>query len=229
MPIFWGNLQKSAEDNDTIEEELDARYLKLDLSNEPPTGNLHIKNGVFYPSEIATHVQANTYYIIADSVNDAIYTNASGWGGSGSDFAEIFESSPLEKLTPGDIVEISGGSNLKDNYPSVAKTKTAYSAKMIGVVTDRAAFIGGRKSEKKRPGEVVVGLLGRTPLKVSTVNGPIRIGDRLTSSPAPGIAIKASGIGPVIAFALEDFPRQPAKKTKLVTGLILAFVRYSQI
>lgn len=49
-----------------------------------------------------------------------------------------------------------------------------------------------------------VALAGRVPVKVDASFGAISPGDYLTSSPAPGVAMKASGPGPVIGTALED-------------------------
>jgi hypothetical protein len=51
---------------------------------------------------------------------------------------------------------------------------------------------------------VNVGLLGKLPVKVSLENGPIKIGDYLTSSNHPGVAMKATEPGRVIGIALES-------------------------
>jgi hypothetical protein len=50
----------------------------------------------------------------------------------------------------------------------------------------------------------LVALAGRVPVKVSLENGPIEVGDLLTSaSSTPGVAMKATGPGRVIGMALE--------------------------
>jgi hypothetical protein len=46
--------------------------------------------------------------------------------------------------------------------------------------------------------------LGKLPVKVSLENGPIKIGDYLTSSNHPGVAMKATEPGKVIGIALES-------------------------
>ena len=51
---------------------------------------------------------------------------------------------------------------------------------------------------------VPVALAGRVPVNVSTANGPIQVGDYLTSSTIPGVAVKATGSGQVIGTAMED-------------------------
>lgn len=48
-----------------------------------------------------------------------------------------------------------------------------------------------------------VALAGRVPVKVDASFGPISPGDYLTSSPVPGVAMKARGPGPVVGTALE--------------------------
>ncbi|HLD39273.1 MAG TPA: hypothetical protein VJB05_03100, partial [archaeon] len=52
-------------------------------------------------------------------------------------------------------------------------------------------------------GKSLLALAGRTPVKISAENGPIDIGDYLTSSSQPGIAMKATEPGVVIGRALE--------------------------
>jgi hypothetical protein len=52
--------------------------------------------------------------------------------------------------------------------------------------------------------KTVVGLAGRVPVKVSMENGPIQVGDPLTSSSTPGVAMKATRAGKVLGYALES-------------------------
>lgn len=49
-----------------------------------------------------------------------------------------------------------------------------------------------------------VALAGRVPVKVDASFGAIRPGDYLTSSPIPGVAMRASGPGPILGTALES-------------------------
>ena len=46
--------------------------------------------------------------------------------------------------------------------------------------------------------------VGRVPVKVSLENGPIRVGDPLTSSSKPGVAMRATKAGKIVGYALED-------------------------
>lgn len=49
-----------------------------------------------------------------------------------------------------------------------------------------------------------VALAGRVPVKADASFGAIRPGDYLTSSPIPGVAMRASGPGPIFGTALES-------------------------
>ncbi|KKS97820.1 MAG: hypothetical protein UV73_C0005G0097 [Candidatus Gottesmanbacteria bacterium GW2011_GWA2_43_14] len=182
------------------------------------SGDLFIDSGRFYPSTTSNHEDQESYFIVADTTGTgSILTNASSFSSGGTDFAEVFDSS--DNLEIGDLVEIAEGSDLAANLPKVRRTQTNQSQKMIGFVTDRAGFIGGKQENNEDISLKTVGLVGRVPAKVSALNGPIQIGDPLTSSVVPGHAVKALNKGPVIGRALEDFTNQ--------TGIILVFVQYS--
>ncbi|HUV81310.1 MAG TPA: hypothetical protein VMW21_02205 [Patescibacteria group bacterium] len=85
----------------------------------------------------------------------------------------------------------------------IEKSSVAYDSKLIGVVSESPGFIlgGGLNKENSR----LVALAGRVAVKVSTENGPIVIGDALTSSVQPGVAMKATKAGRVIGIALENY------------------------
>ena len=61
-----------------------------------------------------------------------------------------------------------------------------------------------------------VALAGRVPVKVDSSFGEIQVGDLLAPSPVPGVAMKASGPGPVIGTALEGFSAGRGKITALI-------------
>lgn len=60
-------------------------------------------------------------------------------------------------------------------------------------------------SERARQVFRPIALAGRVPTKVDGRYGPIRAGDRLTSSPTPGHAMKQTQPGMSVGVALEDF------------------------
>ena len=181
------------------------------------SGDVFLNSGVFYPSTNSTHEDQSTYFIVADTAGTgSIMTNAGNFASGGTDFAEVFDSDG--DLTVGDLVEIAQGSDLESNLPKVKQSSSYQSQKMIGFVTDRAGFVGGMQTDMDKISVKTIGLVGRVPAKVSSINGPIAVGDPLTSSAIPGRAVKAITAGPVIARSLENFSQGE--------GTILVFVQY---
>ena len=70
---------------------------------------------------------------------------------------------------------------------------------------------------------MIIALQGRVPVKVTGKNGPISVGDYLTSSDIPGYAEKAITPGRVVAIAMQAF----SGATTSDQGKVLAFVEKS--
>jgi hypothetical protein len=90
----------------------------------------------------------------------------------------------------GDIVTISTASASL----AVEKSSLPYQSTVLGV-TDNVY----------EDGQASIITNGQASLTVSTVNGPIKKGDMLTSSSVPGLAMKATQAGFIVGVALEDF------------------------
>ncbi len=73
-----------------------------------------------------------------------------------------------------------------------------YDPNIAGIVSTKPAFLLGWY------GDVIVALTGRVPTKVSAANGAIRVGDPLTTSQYPGVAMKATKPGMIVGYALEN-------------------------
>ena len=74
---------------------------------------------------------------------------------------------------------------------------------MIGVaVTDPAVSF---ESRTNREGYVSILRDGKARIKVTTANGNIAVGDKLTSSTTPGVSIKAGKSGYVVGTALSAY------------------------
>ncbi|MEK7613016.1 MAG: hypothetical protein AAB449_02635 [Patescibacteria group bacterium] len=116
-----------------------------------------------------------------------------------SDVAEIYISSEL--LEPGDIVSTDSG-----NMVIRSTQETAH--KIIGIVSTAPGVTLGLSPDES-PGEAgkyPIALSGRVPVKVSTENGPIAVGDGLALSPTiPGVAVKAVRPGEIVGKALQDY------------------------
>ena len=119
-----------------------------------------------------------------------------------SDVAEVYNTD--EQLEKGDVIRIV-------SEGKVGKTKSAYDA-IIGVYSTSPgllvggdARLGGEADVNLPSGKVPVALAGRVPTKVSIENGPIAIGDVLTASSIPGVAMKATKAGPILGSSLEAY------------------------
>ncbi len=98
---------------------------------------------------------------------------------------------------------------------TIEKCSFPYSEKAIGIVSTKPGFTLGDASDSSQR---KIALAGRVPVKVSTKNGAIKVGDRLTTSDIPGVAMKAADNGPTIGVALADYYGSD-------DGTVLAFVK----
>ena len=119
--------------------------------------------------------------------------------GSGNDYAENYQGDPDNLAKPGDVVSL----ETKNGITVVVPAKKLMDTAAIGVVTTNPALVldDGSVTDAKVP----VALAGRIPTNVSTKNGAIHVGDYLTSSAIPGVAVKAISTGPVIGQAMEEY------------------------
>ncbi|MBX4195607.1 hypothetical protein KW796_01465 [Candidatus Parcubacteria bacterium] len=130
-----------------------------------------------------------------------VYTSTGGTiNTSGADLAERYTSQ--EPLDFGEVVSVDPMNN-----HAVKKTSYQYQPDALGVVSTDPGFVAGAYTEDSYP----IALVGRVPVKVSTENGFIRAGDKLTAASVPGYAMKATLAGHVIGHALENL-----KSDKLV-------------
>ncbi len=122
-----------------------------------------------------------------------------------ADVAERINTS--EWVEPGDVVEID-----PDHAGFFRKARDPYSRRVAGIISTSPGVILGNSSdplgdawEDSRP---VLAITGRVPVKVSTENGPIAVGDLLVGSSVPGVAMRgdpAQSIGAVVGKAMEPF------------------------
>ena len=115
-----------------------------------------------------------------------------------SDLAEMYFSG--QALSAGEIVTLVGGL-------SIERAEEGEEETIIGVVSTKPGLLLGFDDTSLIPGEVAypVGLKGRVPIKLSTENGPIKKGDRITLSSIPGVGMKATENSRVVGVALEDY------------------------
>jgi hypothetical protein len=148
------------------------------------------------------------------------------------DVAETFAA--LETTEPGDLVVLV---NRSASTPTVGKSMQPHEGQLVGVVStnpglvfDRGeTLLAGDNSKLITPEKTVVGLVGRVPVKVSLENGPIAVGDPLTSSSTSGVAMKASRAGQIIGYALEKADRKGKILVHLQPGYYISPKQLAQL
>jgi hypothetical protein len=183
---------------------------------------------VYVPSSIATVNGYGTFYIGSVSTVSA-------------DLAEYYVTGD-RNLAAGDLVCLSNMRILEEdsgeeivNQGVLRKCKGANDPALMGVIsTSPGVALGSIDSETHKEDNRVVALAGRVPAKVSTENGDVQIGDYLTSSSIPGVAMKATGFVKVIGMAMENFSASAtgtdmalpgtASSTTVHVGKVTAFV-----
>ena len=118
--------------------------------------------------------------------------NASAFNVGSFDLAEMYSISG--EVEPGDLLSVD------PENPMLVKRSSGipYDNQLVGIVSTQPGFILGDIASGTK-----VALAGRVPTKVSTMNGEIAVGDLLTSSPIPGVAMKATAPGRVVGYALQ--------------------------
>lgn len=117
-----------------------------------------------------------------------------------------------------------------DRVAEVRKSSQPYDGALLGIVSvaEQATdfnSVGRNLDPEDNP--LPIALSGRVKVKVSSENGPIAVGDRLTSSSVPGVAMKATEAGTVIGTALEplDATRcESANACESTNSKIMVFV-----
>lgn len=133
-----------------------------------------------------------------------------------ADVAENYISK--DQLEPGDVVI----PEAKGSDQAITKSIHPYQNQLLGIVSTEPGvrLNSDAHPDNNHPYIVPIALSGRVPVKVSMENGPVSVGDLLTSSSIPGIAMKSIKPGMIIGKALEDFHADTA-------GKIMAFISLS--
>lgn len=136
-----------------------------------------------------------------------------------ADLAENYISA--QNLEAGDIVIPEG----QGNDAAIVRSTTPYQRQLIGIISTKPGFTlnSDAKADQAHPNVYPLALQGRVPVKISSINGAIAAGDDLTSSPIPGVAMKATGSGQTIGKALEGYDASDPK----AIGKIMTFVNLS--
>lgn len=141
------------------------------------------------------------------------------------DVAETFATD--QRTEPGDLVVFIPEDR---EFPAVRLTGKPYEGAIVGVVSTSPGlvfdqgktYLAGDNTNLITDKKTVVAMVGRVPTKFSLENGPIAIGDPLTSGSAPGTAMKATKAGQIIGYAMQSSSAAEAVKSgKLLLWLQL--------
>ncbi|QQR60514.1 hypothetical protein IPH19_03830 [Candidatus Uhrbacteria bacterium] len=129
----------------------------------------------------------------------------------GADLGEVYYSID-RTIDPGTVVSID-----ENGEALVKKSGVPYDDQMIGVISTRPGLLLA-EHPRTDGAPVIVALSGRIPVRVTKMNGVIRAGDYLTSSPIPGVAMKATKAGHILGQALTSFDGDDE-------GEVMAFIK----
>lgn len=117
-----------------------------------------------------------------------------------ADTADLAEWTPFigERPAPGEVVTLADSAN---GGVRVKKSSQVAEKGLVGVVSTAPNTV----MAEEKPDRIPLALAGRVPVRVSAENGPIKVGDYLTSSSIAGVAMKATKPGETIGKAMADF------------------------
>jgi hypothetical protein len=158
--------------------------------SKPTVYEFRINNG-----QDLINLQDNGLNVFRVTSGGNVYSGENGaFLAGGADLAENYTST--DSLTPGEVVRVDSF-----NPQGVLRSTGQSQQTLLGVVSTQPGFVAGSRTDNSYP----IALVGRVPVRVSTENGSISIGDYLTSSSIPGYAMKATQAGRVIGKAIENF------------------------
>lgn len=142
-----------------------------------------------------------------------------------------------QSIEPGDLVAIdrvtpSAGSDVYDRMV-VRKARGEHDPDLVGAISPGGGLTLAADAEVVRTGRTIISgkrllvLAGRIPVKVSTENGPIRVGDRITTSSIPGIGMRAARPGMTLGIAAEALDQPATAHRPPVVRPLLVFINLS--
>ncbi len=191
------------------------RYYGTAANGDITQANLYFSgynHGIFWGNSGPVFVRNNNFPHIESTADGNLWLSAGADGGTvylqtshqNGDVAEYYRKKSGEKIEAGDVVSIA-----EDEDERVTLSKMEYDSKVVGVVSTSPGLIIGVGDGNKDL--VPLALVGRVSCKVTNINGQIKRGDLLTTSPIPGYAMKATKSGPIIGKALQNFNGKKGK------------------
>lgn len=152
------------------------------------------------------------------------YTGNQNYLACNQDVAETFATD--QRSEPGDLIVLIPEER---TVPAVRLATQGNQDALVGVVStnpglvfdEGKSYFAGDNSGLITDNKTVVAMLGRVPAKFSLENGPIAVGDPLTISSTPGVAMKATQAGQIIGYAMQS--SDSAQEGKLLVWLQVGF------
>ena len=142
-----------------------------------------------------------------------------GYASSGADFAEsVAVRGKLSQYEPGDLMVLDSTSRRL-----LALARTPYSSSVAGIYSTKPGMLASlhQMDDPHLSEEAPLAVVGIVPCKVTAINGPIRVGDLLVSSPLPGYAMKGTDrrrmLGAIVGKAMEPLAQGKGVIEVLVT------------
>src|SRR3989338_6521903 len=120
---------------------------------------------------------------------------------------------------------VNDGSIVSTSAQGFILTKKPYDITIAGVVTLNAAISIEAINQTDKIKYYHIVSSGTAKVLVSTINGSIKTGDSLTSSPIPGAGMKATKSGFIIGTAQENFTSTDSNQLKPIKAVLI--MRYS--
>jgi hypothetical protein len=135
------------------------------------------------------------------------YTGNTNYLACNQDVAETFATD--QRSEPGDLMVLIPEDRAT---PAVRLATQNNQGPLVGVVStnpglvfdEGKSYFAGDNRNLITDHKTVVAFAGRVPAKFSLENGPIAVGDPLTSSSTPGVAMKATQAGQIIGYAMQS-------------------------
>jgi hypothetical protein len=156
---------------------------------------------------------------VNNAENDAKFTvDAAGnvradgtFASPAADFAELLPAA--DGLEPADVLVIAPSGELAASFEP-------YQGSVVGVYSTRPAFLGG-SVDGDPAGHAPLAITGVVPVKVTAENGPIQVGDLLTTSSTPGHAMRCSGVEQCFGRTIGKAMRTHQEGAGTITVLLI--------
>jgi CheY-specific phosphatase CheX len=153
-------------------------------------------NSIFLLTSDVVSGDDPVFRVLADGTVTADGTITPG----GADYAEYFYTKDMD-LASGEAVCVD-----KQKENAVKRCANTGDNDIMGIVSSKPSIVGnnadGREKDKNYK---IVGMMGQVSGKITNENGPIQIGDSLTSAIKPGYMRKADAGESTVGIALQNF------------------------